>query len=438
MKMQVNLSSTPSLTAAPLVEVLQQCNQNGESPSTNYQAWTECLQDVFASRNYVDTANSFVSAINQVWGPAVTSTIMLSAVTGLTDFNNQQAFTTAVVQPLITALLSTFLIRDNLSDTGGQSSSPFWISPDIICYQQNTLTVATAVSDYGTDLNEPFTNGEANNFYIRAVNISTNSATGYVSLYAVPVSLLLTPQSWQLAEISTPASTENFYDSSNSATIAPNEICLTTTPFTYQGVPGGGHFCMIAIASGANGMPFPIPASFSSNAAQALWVETNPSVSQRNLSFQAFTGSQATLVVSLGNNNSTAGSFIVTVTQSGAGSYPSGTTIAATITDSRAPFNTTQNWSSGGVSFLIGIPANINGSSGNSLISLSITITLPTTSSFSGTAPVSIGYYQVPSQSFDAEEQLVIRGHKIPSVTKLATTEISQLILLGTCNFIPG
>lgn len=446
--MTKSTSKSTQTTPPPLVAVLQQCNQEGTNPS-QLTAWEDCLQEVFQSRNYNDTATGFVSAINQVWGPQVNAQLMLSAVTGLEDGSKSHPFTEAIVQPLINALLATFLIRDNLNDVGGQSASPYWISPDIINYGTDMLTVTEATNSMSSYINTSFNNGQNNNMYIRTRNISNTAASGYVSIYSVPASLLLTPQSWLPFAISQPSSAESFYDASNAAQIQPTEIGLTTTPFTYMGPPSGGHFCLIAVASGANGMPFSIPTGFSSNAQLAAWVEGNPNVSQRNMDYAAISGTIGTMSVTVGNSNNKASGFIVAMKPGSNQSFPVGTMVSVSITDSRAPYSPPpQQWAQAGISFYgLTVPANITGTPQSPLINMTITIQLPTGTSFANTPSISIEYYQIPSTNADQTELSVVRSYKIPlyidGQTGLAQNEESDivetedvpLILLGMCNF---
>ena len=424
----------------PLVDVLQQCNQEGKSPSTNYQVWLECLQEVFQSLGYQNTAADFVSAINQVWGQQVTEQIMLTAVTTLVNASGGYPFASTVVQTLIDGLLATFLIRDNLNDVGGQSEAPFWSSPDIINYGTNTLTVAAAISMQSEYITCQFNNGQQNNMYIRARNISNSPASGYVSLYSVPSSLLMSPQSWLPFEMGYPSSAENFYDQSNSQQIQPGEMCLNTTPFNYAGIPSGGHFCLVAVASGANGMPFDIPQSFPSNAALASWVQNNPNVSQRNMDYGFVTGNTGTMYVTIGNNNNIASNFIITITPENSNKLPEGTIVSASITDVRAPYSPPpQQWSPEGISFPeFTVPANIDGSPQNPLINISLYIELPQGSSFSDSAPIMVNYYQVPSATPDQLELTMLSMHQIPGGANVMadTVEESSLLLLGSCSFI--
>jgi len=419
--MTTNANSVTSGQYPPLLVVLQQCNQDGLSPTVDYKAWATCLQEVYQQLGYTNTAADFVTAINQVWGPQVSGPTMLNAVTALTNSVGQQSFTAAVVQPLIDGLLATFLIRDTFSDTGAAHDGVHWVSPDIINYGTTTLTVAQAAGSMGSYINSTFTDGQDNSMYVRAQNIGPNAASGYVTLYAVPGSLLLTPQSWLPYEMSQPSSLENFYDQSNAAQIQPGEVCLNTTAFNYRGLPGGGHFCLIAVASGANGMPFPVPDSFPTNAGLAGWVLDNPNVAQRNMDYGAVSGTTGTMNATVGNNNNVATTFIVALTPGPGNTFPAGTTVSASITDTRAPYSPpVQQWAAGGISFYnLVIPPNINGAPGSPLINMTLTIQLPAGASFSGTSPILVTYYQVPTNQNDDLELALIRNIKLPDPAQL-------------------
>lgn len=449
--MTMNANAGTSGQYPPLLVALQQCNQEGMSPVNNYAVWANCLQEVYQQLGYTNTAADFVTAINQVWGPQVSGPTMLSVVTVLTNGTGQQLFTPAIVQPLINALLATFLIRDTFDDRGAGHGGAHWISPDIINYGTNTLTTAQAASTMGQYINTQFTDGQNNNMYIRAQNISGNPASGYVSLYAVPGSLLLTPQSWLPYEMALPSSLENLYNTAGSLQIQPGEVCLNTTAFNYTGLPGGGHFCLIAVASGANGMPFPVPQSFPTNAGLAGWVLDNPNVGQRNMDYGAVSGTTGTMNATVGNNNNTATQFVITLAQNADGNkFPQGTTVSASITDPRAPYAPpTEQWYNGVTFGGLTVPANINGAPGAPLINITFTIQLPPGASFKGTAPIMVTYYQVPSAKNDRLESALVRNYKIPggpdapqAMKAFAdnnaaddTEDGTPLMLLGACQF---
>ncbi|KAA5536146.1 hypothetical protein F0919_00295 [Taibaiella lutea] len=466
--MTTNANSVTSGQYLQLLLALQQCNLDGVSPTFDYQDWVAFLQAVYQQMGYTNTAADFVTAINQVWGSLVVGPTMLNVVTALTNSVGQQSFTAAVVQPLIDGLLATFLIRNTFSDTGGVHDGVHWVSPDIINYGTTTLTVAQAVSSMGSYINGTFTDGQSNNMYVRAQNIGPNAASGYVTLFAVPSSLLLTPQSWLPCQISQPSSLENFYDQGNLAQIQPGEVCLNTTAFNYSGSPGGGHFCLIALASGANGMPFPIPDNFPTNAGLAGWVLDNPNVAQRNMDYGAVSGTTGTMNATVGNNNDIATTFVVTLTPGPGNTFPAGTTVSASITDTRAPYAPpVQQWAAGGISFYnLVIPPNINGASDSPLINMTLTIQLPVGASFSGTSPILVTYYQVPTNQNDDLELALIRniklpdpaqlpqevkiaargaaiGNQVPQAMKVYVTDIfanededgTPLLLLGACQF---
>jgi hypothetical protein len=447
-------SITTSSSYPPLLVALQQCYQEGMSPVNNYTVWANCLEEVYQQLGYQNTASDFVTAINQVWGPQVSGPTMLNAVTSLNNTGGQ-AFPASVVQPLINSLLATFLIRDDFNDNGSTQAGIFWSSPDIINYGTNTLTVATAAATLNQYINTNFNDGQNNNMYIRAKNIGSAPATGYVTLYAVPCSLLLTPQSWLPYEMSLPSSLQNLYDQSNALQIQPGEICINTTAFNYQGLPGGGHFCLIAVASGANGMPFPVPQSFPTNVDQANFIINNPNVAQRNMNYGNITGSTGIMNATLGNNNNVPTSFLISLTQNNEGSaLPAGTTVTASITDPRCPYAPpVETWYNGVTLGGLTVPASINGTPGAALLNISFTIQLPPGASFAGTAPIMVSYYQVPQGQNSLMEAEVIRNYKLPGANQAARAakglnvfaanmESSEmvddgtpLVLMGACQF---
>ncbi|MCF2874782.1 MULTISPECIES: IPT/TIG domain-containing protein [unclassified Tenacibaculum] len=338
-----------------------------------------------------------------------------------------------------TYVASPLLIRDNLNDTGGHSSGAHWISPDIICYGQDTLTFNDVNSKYAEYLHKPFKNSEDNNFYVRVKNLGENPTGGSVQLFYSPVSLFLTPEVW--SQIVSPTQNGEFMGAEGAISIQPNEIGFTPLPFNFTGIPTGGHFCMIAIASEQN-MTFPKPTSFENNGAMALWVKSNPNVSQRNMAFEAVNKPEATFNTTIGNNNNNASKFYLTVTPAGGtGNYPAGTIVKVYISDSRAPYTNQQTWSNtNGVTFNgIKIDGQANGGVGESLINVKITVSMPTGhgNTFARKTALDVNYYQEPSApGLYAEEEHVIQSYTMAhhENSELAITKAA--ILLGTCEFL--
>ena len=182
-------------------------------------------------------------------------------------------------------------VRDALTDTG---SIPFpgrtaFVSPDIIPSQANVVPASQLISTYDAASTDPsILEQQFNNIYVRAKNLSTNSASGTVSLYWSTTSLILTPQSWvgqQIKDASGETSID-LVDENGNTSIAPSGIAVGSGPFVFNApqVPSGFHYCLIAQVVTAE-HPNAIPSEpFTSTADFATWVVNNPAISWLNIS----------------------------------------------------------------------------------------------------------------------------------------------------------
>lgn len=345
------------------------------------------------------------------------------------------------------ATYSGLLVRDNFQDTGiVPSTGDLWISPDIIPYGTSTLSGSTAVSTYpGPDIGKPVVNNANNNIYIRSKNISSAAMTGNVNLYYANSSLFLYPTTW--LPVNVPVTNNAFVTTSSpvSTSIPVNGIALVQGPFTVGNIPTNAHYCFICVVNN-NGIPFPIPSSFTSNGAFAVWVSNSANVCYRNIDLRA--GSPASVVsyTTFGNANPISSTMIFSVVGA---NVPSGTTWAASCNDARLPqpFSASGTFSSSGTaSTQLTVPANIAG--GNPLMSMAFTFTNPGNQPFPSNTTFAISYYQVPTstnveevdEDFLALEKEAALEHRIAARDASAADgfETATLILLGSVLVVPN
>ncbi|MCK9630048.1 MAG: hypothetical protein M0R30_00240 [Methanoregula sp.] len=319
-------------------------------------------------------------------------------------------------------------IRDNFGDTGTiPSSGNPWQSPDIIPYQNEMLTGNHAKETYaGPDIGRSIINSGINNIYVRSKNLNTSAGSGRVDLYYADASLFLLPKTW------TPVSTAGgkipeFVDSSGNTSIAPGEIGLSNPAFLLTGMPAGPHYCFIAVAQ-TTAHPVTIPPSFVSNAAYSLWVQENPAVGWRNISYSPNTLVQMSRVFHFGNVNPASAYFYFRIV--GRGFVP-GTKINSQCTDRSCPINVDtplpepDDQGNQIAGFQTSVPAGFWGD-------LVLTATSPT-GKFPVGATLTMSYYQIPAQSdrleMAAAKRFIIASGK--EDTPLLTT--AMLIKIGEC-----
>ena len=255
---------------------------------------------------------------------------------------------------------SGLLVRDNFADVGQiPTTGNLWTAPDIIPYHNNVLTPEVAASTYSRDIGLDVVSNLNNNVYTRCRNISGAAMTGTANLFYADASLFLLPATW--TRIVLPGASVDLVDTATGLTsIAANNIALTQAPFTMAGVPANAHYCFITVVNN-NGIPFPVPQTFASNAEFAVWVQNNPNVAYRNIAYNRGSSSNVTSYQRFGNANPVASTMIYNMTGTG---LPQNTTWQASCADSRlsAPFSATGTFSSSGTAGTsLQVPANIAG-----------------------------------------------------------------------------
>jgi hypothetical protein len=186
-------------------------------------------------------------------------------------------------------------VRDALDDNGTipYNGATAYLSPDIIPAQAQVLTAAQLAASYGTNPTDTNINTQQiNNIYLRAKNLSANSASGTISLYYTKSSLMLIPSQWVNNKIptATGATVQNLVDVNGNTSIASNAVAVGSSAFTFNAppVPQGFHYCMIAqVVTAAH--PNAIPASFANSSAFISWVVNNPAICYRNVNIVSAT-----------------------------------------------------------------------------------------------------------------------------------------------------
>ncbi|MEG2568984.1 MAG: hypothetical protein RSA84_22535, partial [Acinetobacter sp.] len=170
-------------------------------------------------------------------------------------------------------------IRDTLRDTGTIPSidlAPTY-SPDIICYQQQTLSYLDAKKTYEQNICKQFKQDFPNNIYVRAKNLSSTAKTSKVRAYYASLNILFTPNQWKPMNTMNPSSglePDLVYINGNT-TIPAGQIAICRDAFYLMEVENPLlHHCILAMCSTYNtqtkthSWPTP-PTTFVNN--QALW-----------------------------------------------------------------------------------------------------------------------------------------------------------------------
>jgi len=322
-------------------------------------------------------------------------------------------------------------IRDNFNDTGTiPTQGDLYISPDIIPYQNEALTWAVANTTYpGPDIGRAIINGGINNIYIRAKNLGNAAGSGTVNLYYTDMSLNLC-QTNLWVPLASAGGVKNlpFVDGSGQQSIAPGSVAISNPSFLLTGLPPGPHYCTIAMIQTA-AHPVPLPPTFASNAAFVQWVQNNPAVGWRNLTYAPNTFTQISRTFRFGNVNLSPENFVVIITGQG---FVKGTMINSQCTDASCPINDNQplpapdTYGNQTISFVKnGIPANFWGD-------LVVTATSPS-GPFPSGASLAIDYYQIPDSN-DTLEMSVARRYIVSSGAGAdAEFRTAALIKVGEC-----
>jgi hypothetical protein len=334
---------------------------------------------------------------------------------------------------------SGLLVRDTFKETGTNptpQNGAYWYSPDIIPYGNASLSWTDAINDYnGPDIGESILGNQINYIYIRSINTGSTSQNANVNLYWVPSNLLMLPNQW--TEVVAPNTTISLVDQNNNTQIQAGAYAMLTTPFIIQNLTSpttGNHLCLIAVVNNG-GIPFTIPASFSSNAAFGYWITQYPNIAQRNINF--YQGSNSTALINMfGNTNANAATMIFTLQTT---TNMAGAICVATCNDSRlsSPFSFTGTFNASGndeytVSFSIYVPGSI-GTSGSNAMAMAFTITMPAGQTFPDQTIININYYQVPDNENDPYEKLMIQEQEVHLANESGeiTKQVLSLIKLG-------
>lgn len=323
-------------------------------------------------------------------------------------------------------------VRDALDDNGTipYAGATAYSSPDIIPAQLNVITPAQLVSSYNTNpTNTNINTQQANNIYVRGYNLSTSAASGTISLYYAPSSLLLTPSQWVNNPIKNASgqSALNLVDVNGNTSIAPNTVAVGSSAFVFNApaVPQGFHYCMIAqVVTTAH--PNTIPSSFANTGAFVQWVVNNPGIGWRNVNIVPATlpaYQQGANFVNL-DNAAEEYMFIVNGTN-----WPDGTSVNIQCTAAGFNFNYTQNFGAPGqqqnVTTIQTVPALFSGS-------VLLTLTPPAGTTVPTTATVQFVYAKYVSGASDAILHKYARPAKFFGVAS-RTLATAQVVRMGEC-----
>jgi len=318
-------------------------------------------------------------------------------------------------------------IRDNFSDTGviPSTGNPCQ-SPDIIPYQNGTLAWSTANSTYtGPDLGKSIINGGVNNIYVRAKNLNTVPGAGAVNLYYANASLFLLPKTWTQITSAGGVKSLSLVDGTGQTSIAAGGIALSNPSFLLTGLPPGPHYCLIATVQ-TTAHPITIPTSFPTNSAFSQWVQNNPAVGWRNISYAPNAQVQVIRTLAFGNVNQKQEYFYFRI--AGRGFVP-GTPVNCQCTNSACPIN--QNLTLPApdaegnqiTGFQTLVPANFWGD-------LVITVTSPS-GPFPSGATMTTSYYQIPDEGTALDRKMARRFVTESGGKADAEFKSSMLIKLG-------
>ena len=335
-------------------------------------------------------------------------------------------------EKLATLAVTTYndlFVRDNFGDTGTTPSTgnPYQ-SPDIIPVQSGTLSWATANSTYnGPDQGLPIINGGVNNIYVRAKNLNTVAGAGTVGLYYANASLFLLPNTWTGISSAGGRSSLPFVDGSGNASIAAGGVAISNPSFLLTGLPGNNHYCLIAVVQTPT-HPVSVPTSFASNAAFALWVQNNPAVGWRNISYQPNKSTQMIRTFNFASVNPTSAYFHFRILGRG---FATGTPINAQCTDQACPINQNMTLPAPDVNGnqITGFDVSVPGNFSSNLV---VTATSPS-GPFPTGATLTVTYYQYPN--LDEELDMKVAGaFRIAKATEGdPVLYAAMLIQIGEC-----
>lgn len=338
---------------------------------------------------------------------------------------------TTAVRPIAVPMTTynDIYVRDNFGDSGSYPSTgnPCQ-SPDIIPYQSGSLTWTAASNAYnGPDIGMNIVNGGVNNIYVRAKNLNTVAGPGAAGLYYANASLFLLPSTWTQILSAGGGNLLSFLDGSGSTSIGPGAIGLTNPSFLLTGLPPGPHYCLITVVQ-TPAHPITVPTSFPSNAAFTQWVQNNPSVGWRNISYAPNSSTQVVRIFGFASVNPTSGYFHFRILGRG---FATGTPVTAQCSDQGCPINQNLTLPAPDINGnqITGFDASIPGNFSSNLV---VTTTSPS-GPFPTGATLTVTYYQYPS----ATEPLDLAVAGVFTIARGTTEEpqnvAATLIQIGEC-----
>lgn len=216
------------------------------------------------------------------------------------------------------------LVRDAYNDAG-QIPSPTvapTASPDVICYQMNTLAPQDAEITYDKPICKSFQQDVPNNIYIRAKNISGKTMPGKVKAFYAPLNLLYMPQKWiALTNISGEKTELELVDSNyasckgNYAGVPDQKVAINKEAFVLNAVADPhAHHCMMGLCTSPDGTFLTLPAEIR-NGNNGLWwfLRSHPEIAYRNIIIEQPLTHTTTLAVNIGNHDDAMRRFVMNV-----------------------------------------------------------------------------------------------------------------------------
>lgn len=207
-------------------------------------------------------------------------------------------------------------IRDTLKDTGmipSVTGSPTY-SPDVICYQEETLSIDDAIATYGQYICQKFKQNHPNNIYVRVKNNADKALAGKVKVFYAPITLLYTPNFWMPILTSDGEQEVSLICKSSSDQVNAGEIGLCAKAFRLDAVEKPKeHHCMMGIVSNENGSFIKIPDKFNGDSDLWEFLRNNPQIAYNNITIVNQVPDTLSLPVQYGNHDDTVRKFVLNI-----------------------------------------------------------------------------------------------------------------------------
>lgn len=214
------------------------------------------------------------------------------------------------------------LVRDTFDDHGeipSPSVAPT-ASPDVICYQMDTLSPVDADITYNKQICKPFEQDMPNNIYVRAKNISGATLPGKVKAFYAPLNLLYMPPKWTpIKDVSQKKTELELVDSSyrgvgSYAGVPSQAVAVNREAFVLNAVGDpDAHHCMMGLSTSPNGSFITLPTSLSGNDALWVFLRNNPEIAYHNIVIHQPFSHTNTFAVDIGNLDKKMRQFVMNI-----------------------------------------------------------------------------------------------------------------------------